>query len=221
MKGKIAIWPSLLLIVMFLDLLSTYYSVPDLKNERNWLVSKLGFNWLAFIVTYLFTGIIEIILYYIHLCSYKYKWIEIISIKSYFSNVIKIAIFNKVILGKNKFLNGLINLFGYSVIRLSFLLKLIATISNIIEGYAQKHYIFEYGGNNTYYAISRGSSLKQYPILENIAFKWLEMEDLVEEEYDIYIRIILSLLIFMFFIQFEIKRMTNKIKMQRTLHLNH
>ncbi len=226
MNKRVLAWPICLFMAMTADMLSTYYATPDLKNERNWFVSAMHFDWLMFLVAYYLIGFFDMALYAYHAVKIRYRipYHETIKIFSFVKQHIK-YVETSFILSSNKSLQKLfavcINAIGYFVIRLSFLGKVFAAITNIIEAIFEKNYKVVKQSADSYLIIGNNSFLKSFPKLENIMINWIFYEDLVEVDWYPYLTLTAIFVLSFFFIRFEYRRMLKSQQQQPVTQTRH
>jgi hypothetical protein len=159
MRFRLFLLPVIYLIAVLLDLVSTYYGAgPELKNEMNWWVVTFNLGWGGLLLVNLvyFTGTILLFLY--HKLCFRYE-------TSTSTPRLGIAQTFRHYFTKNadgllhydytwvKYLRGFLNGCGYVCIRINIFTHFFFAITNFMNGFFLRYYVFSLDTSNPRYSV--------------------------------------------------------------------
>ncbi len=215
MKLKsVCIWPIIFVCLSVLDMLSTYYVTPDLKNEGNPIAMKYNLSWLGFLGFIIFTNIFWIGLHLFHCYGFKYLFTEkirktpqnylFIYLFNQFSEISYKKIINSLVLLAESLAYAISNFWGYFWIRVLCYTKLYAIADNIIWGFFERHFRADTSKNG--YIFDGKSFIKNFDFIVELIVKHIRFNNHFDNNWFPIVNNLLMFLIVISFAFFEKKR---------------
>lgn len=203
MKGiKVGI---LFLVSITLDMLSTYYIMPDLKPnqyvyESNILVQKHGFGWTAFLLYMYGTGMLFVLVYFYYLNWFKRY--NILNIR-YWAMQGHLWLNRKEDLEVDKklFIHLILYFASFFCIYFFAFQKLYAAFDNFVLGLFIRRFEVKHEFGETFFIAKHKDSLNDFILF------WVTSESVRERLYIPLIEVFLGLCLIYFFIQKSEKRL--------------
>ena len=159
MHTRLYTLPAIYLFAICLDLVSTYYAAgPELKNEMNWWVVTFDLGWGGLLFVAFIHYTVTVLLFLYHKLFFRYE-------TSTSTPCLGIAQTFRHYFTKNadgllrcdytwvKYLRGFLNGCGYVCIRINILLSFFFAITNFMNGFFYRYYVYNLDISNPRYSV--------------------------------------------------------------------